>query len=150
MAIATGDVNLVKVTHETLKCLPPRACVDAARSGSLACLQYVHKQSDEVNLRLHVVKAAIEAGSLECLEYAISQGFCVPSDACVLATKQGALCCLQYLFSLPCVPRDFRVCFAAAMAGHVECLRFAVEAAQGILIYGINLMEEVVVSGYLD
>jgi hypothetical protein len=144
MAIETGDISFVRLVHEILKCLPGSACEDAARTGNLARLQYVSR-----NRSRKVVNACIAVGSLECLEYAIDQGYNIPADACSLAARLGRLSCLEHLCaSQPFFDEeDVDISVAAARAGHLDCLQFAV--AQGRL-HGDLAMTAAMEGGHLE
>jgi hypothetical protein len=129
IALQTGDIRLGRTAHEILRHLPITACSDAAKSGNLACLQYVHERVGR-NLHQQVVDAAIEGGSLECLKFAVNQGHDISYDALEKAAEYGRLACLQYLSVYRKgiqYSQYSNVCAAAAGAGHLDCLKFAVD-----------------------
>jgi hypothetical protein len=132
VALQTGDIKLVRQVHDILRCVPPTACSDAAKGGNLACLQYVHEKM-VVNSRRKVVNESIKAGSLDCLKFAIDQGYDIPEDALVQAVKHGRPACFRYLSSLQRVAtfcNSCNVCRVAAEGGHLDCLKIAVEECQ--------------------
>lgn len=148
MAIATGDVRLFRLVHEILQCLPATACLDAVRSRSVACLQYAHERGVR-NLAQKLVNAAIYMDATECLEFAVNQGYVIPRGACVLAAEQGRLRCLQYLFAARtgAVAWDSGVCDAAAGAGQLDCLKFAVEV--GKLVWETDTINRTAENGHV-
>jgi len=94
---------------------------DAAKSGHLECLEYLHKKGcpwDE-----QACSYAAEKGHLECLKYLHENGCPWDERACRLAANSGHLECLQYLHENKC-PWDKWACNYAATNGHIDCLEY--------------------------
>ena len=94
---------------------------DAAESGHLECLEYLHK--NRCPWDAEACRLAAKNGHLDCLEYLHKNGCPWDEGACARAAEKGHLECLKYLHEKRC-PWDERACELAAEYGQLECLKY--------------------------
>ena len=76
----------------------------------------------------HRMRCALEAKSIDIVNYLYRRKYILPKDANVVAARAGSLQCLRFtLMNTERTLTDVCVCSAAALSGYVECLRFAHE-----------------------
>jgi len=130
-AASGKQLGCLRFLHEQCHFRTDTADSAAARSGSLECFQYaLEKTPPHIRLPSNnLIEIAAEAGNvniLRCLheKYPISISSNVPK----YAAKGGSLECLEFLLSdeVGCV-NTAKVCRYAAAEGHLVCLRFALE-----------------------
>lgn len=101
--------------------------LEACRSGSLLCLQYLHRQHSLMPVQSDqlCVQAAAH-GHLNCLQYVHENGVPWAESTCRVAAASGSLACLQYAHTQGC-PWDIETAYTAACLGKHFCLQYALQ-----------------------
>lgn len=99
------------------------ACDDAASSGHINCLKYLH--ANGYKLTRNSCSIAAEGGNLECVEYILQNGGNLDCKCSAAAAREGHLNLLQYLHDQGC-PWDISASRAAASMGHMKILEYLV------------------------
>lgn len=71
-----------------------------------------------------VMVAAIKGNRIDAVDFLVSHGVVIPSDACAVAARRGHMDMMCYARDKNCA-WDARVCREAALGGHLECLTYA-------------------------
>lgn len=126
VALRSGLANLVQCLLQLGYPLPPEAYRLAAanRLDDSTCLQLVHTERSKMDPA--TAAAAVEAGNIECLSYAIAHGCNLGLELTRVCARHGQLDCLRHLRQRAC-PWSAEVCADAAAGGHLDCLRYAHE-----------------------
>jgi hypothetical protein len=95
----------------------------AIRSHEQAIVEYIYNKQHYIPG--HGCDCAAECGSLECLKFLVSKGGTLTLSTAVTAAHHGQLECLAYILSKGI--SDKQVCTAAALNGHLHCLKYAHE-----------------------
>jgi len=94
---------------------------DAAKSGHLECLKYIHEKGRQWDTWTCSIAAAY--GRLDCLKYLHENECPWDSWACNYAAANGKLECLKYLHENRC-PWDKYACSCASANGNLDCLEY--------------------------
>lgn len=121
-AALNGDLGALIIAHRRSPALNMLTTLNAARSGSLDCLMFVHVNGAPWHPR---TTTAAALGRLHCLEYAHQHGAPWHSSAMANAAC-GHLDCLRYCHENG-AQWTRHVTLNAAMVADVPCLRYAVE-----------------------
>lgn len=119
-AALLGNLEALVLAQTRYPLLKVSTTLNAARSGSLACMQFAHLNGADWHPRTTAVAARC---SLACLEYAHLHG--APWHP--LATEgaaRGHLACLRYCHEHG-APWTRRVTLSAALMSSIECLKYA-------------------------
>lgn len=100
----------------------------AARGGNIECLRYMYNinHPDFAGGQLYTYSltwAAVEPGSLECLQFLHKKGCRLDDRTTIAASISGSVECLRYLHDNGC-QLDHKLCREAIKAGSIECLRY--------------------------
>ena len=127
-AIRRGDLECMKVLHESGCPWDEHVCNLAARNGSIDCLRYVVEHGCELD-SYSACECAIENNHLDCLKYLCDhEGACPTEEGgmtlvdIAIAYFTGDLKILDYLRDKG-ASCDVSSCQLAAELGHVECLQ---------------------------
>lgn len=99
---------------------------DAAYSGNIECVKFVHEFSPYVSPSSLCISLAAQSGSLECVKFLHSVGYSIYPSACTAAAGRGHLECLKYLHENDGA-WDIDTITLATSKGHLECVKYAVE-----------------------
>ena len=100
-------------------------CVDAAKGGNLACLQFA------IDVGCHIDEASIcatasQEGHLNILQYAYEKKFCWDVWTCNNAAEEGHFECLKFAHENGCT-WSYNTCALAAKRDHLDCIVYARE-----------------------
>ena len=138
LSAKNGHIECLRYAHENGCEWDLSLCDVAAEHGQLECLRYAHENG--CALAKTTCELAAKAGHLVCLQYACDN-HCPWNklNVCRAAAAGDHFDCLQYALkcknaSLPDENRFItaNVCYAAAKAGSIRCLRAAHEAGSDI------------------
>lgn len=131
MMVRKDDADLLRYVKRTrgAKYIDSYACLTAAMSGSLNCLQLLHKNAKKWQVSWNdplIFTYAAGGGHLHCVKYLHESG-CEWSDfTCDGAASSGNLALLQYCHEND-APWSEGTVTNCAKVGHLDCLKYAVE-----------------------
>ena len=102
-------------------CNECKSANDAAKSGHIECLQYLHE--NDCPWDKEACARAAEYGHLECLQYLHENGCPWDTEVCDRAAENGQLWCLEYLYKNGC-PWDKWTCYHIEANGELDCLEY--------------------------
>lgn len=127
-ALPSRSLNMLKFMRSLGCPWDERTCNAAAAHPTTACLQYVHEK--DYSLCTNMALAAATNGARDCLVYATQNG-CMAwlTDEAVLlaAAAQPTTECLEVLHNAGSFRCSVSVTLAAASAGSLACLEYALE-----------------------
>ena len=131
-AASLGNLEMVKYCVANRCTVTADACANAALSGHLECLKYLHEEVQAPLNSPHrpgrTASWASKNGHLHILEYLVERKYDkYDEDACKCAAMNGHLDCLKYLHETAKAPWDSGAIRVAHKKSQTECLQYLLD-----------------------
>jgi len=126
-AASQGNLEILKYCVANECPIDEWACNNAAESGHLECLKYLHEEA-KVPWDSWTATRAAQNGHLHILEYLVERKYNKYYNvACERAAENGHLDCLKYLHETAKAPWDGASVYYAHENNHPECLQYLLD-----------------------
>ena len=126
-AAYNGDLEMVKYCVANKCPIDWRACARAAENGHLEVLKYLREEEVKAPWGSTTACWAAQNGHLHILEYLVDRKFAFSTSACQAAAVHGHLDCLKYLHETAKWPWDYRAVREAHENKHPECVQYLLD-----------------------
>ena len=126
-AVCQGNLEMVKYCVANECPIGAFACADAAESGHLEILKYLHEEA-KAPWDSYTASWAAENGHLHILEYLVERKYDqFNTSACINTAQDGYLDCLKYLHETAKAPWDYWAVRWAHENNQTECVQYLLE-----------------------
>jgi len=122
-----GNLEMVKYCVANECPIVGYACEYAALNGRLEVLKYLREEEVKAPWGSTTACWAAQNGHLHILEYLVDRKFAFSTSACQAAAVHGHLDCLKYLHETAKWPWDYRAVREAHENKHPECVQYLLD-----------------------